>query len=108
MFDHTQEKVTAACGLTSDTMHAALRKIRKEVKNEPFEPYTAEENRAILLMAVLDSPLIPSALAFLDKSLTQTMETASQAVEMAEKYPPTADTILKTMAMHFYISDNQC
>ena len=103
MYDHTQSKVTDAIGITGTTVTDVLDKIRAELGGKPFEPYTSEEQRALLLLAAESSPVLFNTLGFHDLTLMYKENgkhlTTSEVIERLEKYPPTADIIIKTMAI---------
>lgn len=103
MYDHTQRKVTDAIGITSTAVTDALDKIRTELSGKSFEPYTPEEQRALLLLAAESSPVLFNTLGFHDLSLMRREDgkhlSTSEVIERLEKYPPTADMIIKTMAI---------
>ena len=103
MYDHTQSKVTDAIGITGTNITDVLDKIRAELGGKPFEPYTPEEQRALLLLAVESSPVLLNTLVFHDLTLMYKENdkylSTSEFIERLEKYPPTADIIIKTMAI---------
>ena len=101
MYNHTTENTITACGLTTSIVTAAATKLIKELHDEPFEPYTDLEKRALLMLAISgdSASVLLNALHFIDTSLYDNVDCRSKAVEMLEKYPPTVDQILKTFAM---------
>ena len=101
-FNHSLENTIDACGITTKTLQSALVKIKTEANNEPFTPYSAEEQRAILLLAISSNiaPALASTLFLTaDSDVYDALETPSQLVEALEKYPPTADAIFKSLAV---------
>ena len=100
MFDHNNDSTTAACGLTTDNLLAAIKKLHAEANNQPFEPYTAEDRRSLLLLAVnSDKSLLANTLNFVDESIFDAIDSKSKLVEALEKYPPTFEQIVAVMAM---------
>lgn len=103
MYDHTQSKVTDAISITGTNVTDVLDKIRAELGGKPFEPYTPEEQRALLLLAAESSPVLFNTLGFHDLTLMYKENgkhlSTSEIIERLEKYPPTADIIIKTMAI---------
>ena len=100
MFDHNNDSTTAACGLTNDNLITALKKLHNEANNKPFAPYTAEERRALLLVAVdSDKSLLANTLRFVDESIFDAIDSKSKLIEALEKYPPTFEQIIAVMAM---------
>ena len=100
MFDHTNESTTAACGLTTDDLLAAIKKLHDEANNKPFEPYTATDRRSLLLLAVnSDKSLLANTLNFVDESVFDSIDSKSKLIEALEKYPPTFEQIVAVMAM---------
>ena len=100
MFNHNNDSTIAACGLTADNLLAAIKKLHAEVHNQPFEPYTAEDRRSLLLLAVnSDKSLLANTLNFVDESVFNAIDSKSKLIEALEKYPPTFEQIVAVMAM---------
>ena len=100
MFNHNNDSTTAACGLTTDNLLAAIKKLHNEASNEPFAPYTAEDRRALLLLAVNTDPsLLANTLNFVDESVFKSIDSKSKLIEALEKYPPTFEQIIAVMAV---------
>ena len=99
-FNHTLNDTLKACGVTTGTILSVALKIKAEVNNKPFTPYTDEEQRALLVLATTpDKGLLYNALSFTDKSIRDSIDTQSQLVESLLKYPPTVEQIYKILAM---------
>ena len=100
MFDHNNDSTTAACRLTNDNLITAIKKLHAEANNLPFEPYTAEDKRSLLLLAVnADKSLLANTLNFVDESIFDAIDSKSKLIEALEKYPPTFDQIVAVLAM---------
>ena len=100
MFNHNNDSAIEACGLTNDNLIAAVKKLHAEANNLPFEPYTAEDKRSLLLLAVnVDKSLLANTLNFVDESIFDSIDSKSKLIEALEKYPPTFDQIVAVLAM---------
>ena len=99
-FNHTLDDTLKACSVTTDAILSVALKIKAEVTNEPFTPYTDEEERALLVLAISsDKGLLANTLNFVDETVFDSISTLSQLVENLLKYPPTVKRIYKVLAM---------
>ena len=102
-FDHNSTDILTACGVTSADLNAALKKLNNEVNGKPFEPYTEIDNISFYVLATTkDKSLLANTLNFVDKSVFDAVNSHSKLIEALMKYPPTADQIIKTLAMRAY------
>lgn len=100
-FDHTLDNTLTACGITAKDILSVASKIKAELNNSSFTPYTDEEQLAILVLATsADNYLLCNTLNFVDKSVYSDINTQSQLVENLLKYPPTVEQIYKTLAVY--------
>ena len=100
MFNHDNNSTIEACGLTTDNLLTAIKKLHAEANNQPFEPYTAEDKRSLLLLAVnADKSLLANTLNFVDESIFDSIDSKSKLIEALEKYPPTFEQIVAVLAM---------
>ena len=100
MFNHDNDSTIEACGLATDNLLTAIKKLHAEANNQPFEPYTAEDKRSLLLLAVnADKSLLANTLNFVDESIFDSIDSKSKLIEALEKYPPTFDQIVAVLAM---------
>ncbi len=100
MYNHTLESTLDACNITADDLHSLSTKLYQEVNNEPYSAYTAKEQTGLLILATsADKSLLANTLNFVDESIFDALSTHSEVVEALEKYPPTAEQIIKVLAM---------
>ena len=99
-FNHSLDNTLEACSVTPEDMLSVALKIKAEVDNEPFTPFTDVEQRALLILATgADKSLLYNTLNFVDRSVCNGIDTQSQLVENLLKYPPTVEQIYKVLAM---------
>ena len=102
-FNHDASNTLVACGVTSADVDAAIRKLHDEINGRPFEPYTETENISFYILATTeDKLLLANTLNFVDESVFDAVNSHSELVEALMKYPPTADQIIKTLAVRAY------
>ena len=102
-FDHSSTNILTACGVTASDVTAALKKLHDEISGRPFEPYTETDNISFYILATTeDKSLLANTLNFVDESVFDAVNSHSKLVEALMKYPPTADQIIKTLAMRAY------
>lgn len=102
-FDHSSTDTLTACNVTSDDVNKAIKKLRNEVNGRPFEPYTETDNISFYVLATIaDKSLLANTLNFVDESIFDAVNSHSELVEALLKYPPTADQIIKVLAMRAY------
>ena len=102
-FNHDASNTLVACGVTSADVGAALRKLHDEINGRPFEPYTETDNISFYILATTeDKSLLANTLNFVDESVFDAVDSHSKLVEALMKYPPTADQIIKILAMRAY------
>ena len=99
-FNHSLDNTLKACSVTTEDMLSVALKIKAEIDNKPFTPFTDEEQRALLILATsADKGLLSNTLNFIDESIFDAINTQSQLVENLIKYPPTTEQIYKVLAM---------
>ena len=99
-FNHSLNNTLEACSVTPEDMLSVALKIKAEINNEPFTPFTDVEQRAMLILATgADKGLLLNALNFVDESVFDATNIQSQLVENLIKYPPTTEQIYKVLAM---------
>ena len=99
-FNHSLDNTLEACNITPEDILSVALKIKAEIDNEPFTPFTDEEQRALLILATgADKSLLLNTLNFIDESIFDATSTQSQLVENLIKYPPTTEQIYKVLAM---------
>lgn len=102
-FNHDASNTLVACGVTSADVGAVLRKLHDEINSRPFEPYTETDNISFYILATTeDKSLLANTLNFVDESVFDAVDSHSKLVEALMKYPPTADQIIKILAMRAY------
>ena len=102
-FDHSSTNTLTACGVTSADVGAALKKLHDEINGRPYEPYTETDNVSFYILATAeDKSLLANTLNFVDESVFDAVKSYSELVEALMKYPPTADQIIKILAMRAY------
>ena len=102
-FDHNASSTLTACNVTSDDVNKAIKKLHNEVNGRPFEPYTETDNVCFYILATTDDKsLLANTLNFVDESVFDAVDSHSKLVEALMKYPPTADQIIKVLAMRAY------
>ena len=102
-FDHSSTNTLTACGITSADVGAALKKLHDQISGRPFEPYTETDNISFYVLATTeDKSLLANTLNFVDESVFDAVKSHSELVEALMKYPPTADQIIKILAMRAY------
>ena len=100
IFNHSLDNTLEACDVTSEDILSVAFKIKAEIDNEPFTPFTDVEQRALLILATgADKSLLINTLNFIDESIFDATNTQSQLVENLIKYPPTTEQIYKVLAM---------
>lgn len=106
-FDHSSTNTLTACGVTASDLVTALKKLHDEINGRPFEPYTETDNVSFYILAITeDKSLLANTLNFVDKSVFDAVDSHSELVEALMKYPPTADQIIKTLAMRAFNNMN--
>ena len=106
-FDHSSADTLTACGVTASDLVTALKKLHDEINGRPFEPYTETDNVSFYILATtVDKSLLANTLNFVDESVFDTVTSHSKLVEALMKYPPTADQIIKVLAMRAYNNMN--
>lgn len=99
-FNHSLDNTLEACSVTPKDVLSVVLKIKAEIDNEPFTPFTDIEQRALLILATgADKNLLVNTLNFIDESIFDTTNTQSQLVENLVKYPPTTEQIYKVLAL---------
>ena len=99
-FNHSLDNTLKACSVTLEDILSVASKIKAELDNEPFTPFTAEEQRAMLILATgADKGLLINTFSYIDESIFDATNTQSQLVENLIKYPPTTEQIYKVLAM---------
>ena len=99
-FNHSLNNTLEACSVTPEDMLSVALKIKAEINNEPFTPFTDVEQRAMLILATgADKGLLLNALNFVDESVFDATNIQSQLVENLIKYPPTTEQIYKVLAL---------
>lgn len=99
-FNHSLSNILEACGVTPEDMLSVALKIKAEIYNEPFTPFTDVEQRALLILAAgADKSLLMNTFNLIDRSIFDATNTQSQLVENLIKYPPTTEQIYKVLAM---------
>ena len=102
-YNHSSTNTLTACGVTSADLTAALKKLYDEINGRPFEPYTETDNISFYVLATMeDKSLLANTLNFVDESVFDAVTSHSKLVEALMKYPPTADQIIKILAMRAY------
>ena len=100
IFNHSLDNTLKACNITPEDILSVASKIKAELDNEPFTPFTDVEQRALLILATgADKGLLANTLNFIDETVFDATNTQSQLVENLIKYPPTAEQIYKVLAM---------
>ena len=100
IFNHSLENTLEACSISPETVLSVAKKLRAEINDEPFSPYTDEEYRALLILAVgSDKSVLLNTFNFVDDSIYETTNSQSELVENLLKYPPTVDQIYKVLAI---------
>ena len=99
-FNHSLNNTLEACSVTPEDILSVALKIRAEIDNEPFTPFTDVEQRALLILATsADKGLLINTFNFIDESIFDAINTQSELVENLIKYPPTTEQIYKVLAM---------
>ena len=99
-FNHSLDDTLKACSITPEDILSVASKIKAELYNEPFTPFTDVEQRALLILATgADKGLLASTLNFIDETVFDAINTQSELVENLIKYPPTTEQIYKVLAM---------
>ena len=99
-FNHSLDNTLEACSVTPEDMLSVAFKLKAEIDNEVFTPFTDEEQRALLILATgSDKGLLINTFNFIDESIFDATNTQSQLVENLIKYPPTIEQIYKVLAM---------
>lgn len=99
-FNHSLGNTLEACSVTPEDMLSVALKIKAEINNEPFTPFTDEEQRALLILAAnADKGLLINTFHFIDESVFDATNTQSQLVENLIKYPPTTEQIYKVLVL---------
>lgn len=99
-FNHSLDNTLEACSVTSEDVLSVALKIKAEIDNEPFTPFTDVEQRALLILATgVDKGLLVNTFNFIDESIFDAINTQSQLVENLIKYPPTTEQIYKVLAL---------
>ncbi len=99
-FNHSLNNTLEACSVTPKDMLSVALKIKAEINNEPFTPFTDVEQRALLILATgADKSLLINTFNFIDESIFYATNTQSQLVENLIKYPPTTEQIYKILAL---------
>ena len=106
-YNHSSTNTLTACGVTASDLVTALKKLHDEINGRPFEPYTETDNISFYVLAITeDKSLLANTLNFVDESIFGAVDSYSELVEALMKYPPTADQIIKVLAMRAYNNMN--
>ena len=72
-FNHSLDNTLEACSVTPEDMLSVALKIKAEIYNEPFTPFTDVEQRALLILATgADKDLLINTFNLIDESIFDT------------------------------------